>query len=75
MRTSCCLYLIVDRLPRRWHCLKTVIQISLSIDVRTCVLMSFLFIIFFFYCSHLMENQISNVERGAFDELKELERL
>ncbi|KAM6942391.1 LOW QUALITY PROTEIN: slit homolog 1b [Lycodopsis pacificus] len=24
---------------------------------------------------HLMENQISNVERGAFDELKELERL
>uniref|UniRef100_A0A665UJM7 Slit homolog 1 protein n=1 Tax=Echeneis naucrates TaxID=173247 RepID=A0A665UJM7_ECHNA len=25
--------------------------------------------------SHLMENQIGNVERGAFDELKELERL
>ncbi|XP_059902625.1 slit homolog 2 protein-like [Gadus macrocephalus] len=24
---------------------------------------------------HLMENQISNVERGAFDDLKELERL
>uniref|UniRef100_A0A3Q2NS31 Slit homolog 1b (Drosophila) n=1 Tax=Fundulus heteroclitus TaxID=8078 RepID=A0A3Q2NS31_FUNHE len=24
---------------------------------------------------HLMENQISNIERGAFDELKELERL
>lgn len=26
-------------------------------------------------CSHLMENQIGNVERGAFDDLKELERL
>lgn len=28
-----------------------------------------------FPCSHLMENQISNIEKGVFDELKELERL
>ena len=36
----------------------------------------FIFFFFFnFYCSHLMENQIGNIERGAFDDLKELERL
>lgn len=42
--------------------------------VYVCFNVVFIYYLFF-YCSHLMENQISNVERGAFDELKELERL
>ena len=36
----------------------------------------FIFFFFFnFYCSHLMENHICNFYIGAFDDLKELERL
>ncbi len=52
-----------------------VIYFRLHLCIYVCLNVVFIHFFIFFYCSHLMENQISNVERGAFDELKELERL
>uniref|UniRef100_A0A3B5LU64 Slit homolog 1b (Drosophila) n=1 Tax=Xiphophorus couchianus TaxID=32473 RepID=A0A3B5LU64_9TELE len=46
-----------------------------SEDLNLPGLVSFIFLFMFSFFSHLMENKISSIERGAFDELKELERL
>lgn len=52
-----------------WLCYLISLDLFLKYVLKQWILM------WAFPCSHLMENQISNIEKGVFDELKELERL
>lgn len=59
----------VTNLSNRKLCYLISLDLFLKYVLKQWILM------WVFPCSHLMENQISNIEKGVFDELKELERL